>query len=268
MRYLTVLLCSATLAGCATTHQSDASWWNKWSDKDQKTTEKAEVATNMSTLPEVDLSKDPGLVEQFHVGKFALGYWVRQTPGQLFQPVNVRHPDAAMVYFYRMDSRWNRQEVIAPNFFLNGERIPSLRSNHYYWMELPAGTYRLTTSRPLTVFHFQKPKVADFTVEAGKTYYLKYEEQEFRGSPDPALGLLKVGPFMQMPTKQGLDEIRATQLKTPGLSFVQYEDDVQNAFLSEDIHGEKYQEVKKDQISEKEVPLLTKPFKLWNPLTW
>jgi hypothetical protein len=69
------------------------------------------------------------------------------------------------------------QEIAAANIFINGNRIPSLLNNHYYWVELPAGTYRISTSRPLTVFHFQEPKYIDLTVDAGQSYYLKYDEE-------------------------------------------------------------------------------------------
>lgn len=265
MRYLMILIYCATCIGCATIGDQQKRFWSGWfSQNKEETKEKVE---NHSTLAQVDMRKQPGFTDQYHLGKFSVGAWVNQTPGQLFQPVNTQHPDSALVYFYRLKSRWNQQEIIAPNFFLNGERIPSLLNNHYYWMELPAGSYRLTTSRPLGVLHFQKPKVADFSVAARKIYYLKYEEQAFRGSPDPALNLLHIGPFMQMPTKQGLQEIRTTQLKTPGMSFVKY-GEMSGSVLADNIHGDTFQSVKKDQLSDKVQPVLQKPFKLWNPLTW
>lgn len=266
MRYLMILLSTVTLAGCASTgSQQQTSFWNKWFAKSDEP--KKALVENNSTLPDVDFFKEMGLKDQYFLGKFSVGSWVNQKPGQLFQPVNIRHPEAAMVYFYRTDSRWNREEIVAPNFYLNGERIPSLLNNHYYWIELPAGTYRLTTSRPVGVAHFQKPKVTDFVVESGKTYYLKYEEQKFKGSPDPALGLLKSGPFMQMPTKQGQSEIRSTQLKSPGISFVKY-DDLNANLVEENVHQLKYENVGKDQLSDKAQPVLKKPFSLVDPRTW
>ena len=218
MRYVMLLMCSGALMGCASTGTQQTSLWNKWFSKAEQP--KSTTIQNNSTLPDVDFDKKLGLTDQYYIGKFSLGSWVNQKPGQLFQPVSTVHPDAALVYFYRTDSRWNRQEIIPMNFQLNGERIPSLLNNHYYWMELPAGKYRLSMSRPLTVAHFQKPQIADFKVEAGKTYYLKYEEQKFKGAPDESLGLLRVGPLMQMPIDQGRQEIRSTQLKTPSLSFM------------------------------------------------
>ncbi|MFX7567126.1 DUF2846 domain-containing protein, partial [Acinetobacter baumannii] len=84
-----------------------------------------------------------------------------------------QNEQAAVVYLYRPDTKWNRQEIAAINLFVNGKRIPSLLHNHYYWIELPAGTYRLSASRPLLGIHFQEPKYIDITVEAGTSYYLK-----------------------------------------------------------------------------------------------
>lgn len=264
MRYIMILMCTATMAGCASTG-SETSLWNKWFSH-EKPSPTVKIV-NQSTLPDVDFFKEPGLFDQYFTGKFTVGSWVNQKPGQLFQPVNIRHPSAAMVYFYRTDSHWNRTEIVAPNFFLNGERIPSLLNNHYYWIELPAGTYRFNISRPVAMAHFQEPKNIDFSVEAGQTYYLRYEEQKFKGSPDPNLALLKSGPLMQVSTEQGREEIRSTQLKTPGISFVKY-DDVQQVALDQNIHGLKYESISKKQLSEKTHPVLKKPFSLVDPRTW
>ena len=263
MRYLMILMCSTTFVGCATTaEQQKSSLWHKWMGKEQpEQVDTAHAVTSQSMLPAVDFNKKLGLKDQYYVGKFSLGAWVNQTPGQLFQKVKVHHPDAAIVYLYRPASRWNRQEIVAPNFFLNGERIPSLLNNHYYWVEIPAGSYRLNTTHPLAALHFQKPKLLDFDVEAGQTYFIKYEEQGFRTGGSYAK------PLYLMSEQVGVKEIMDTQLKTPGLSFIKY-DDVPNTLLTENIHYTPYQAVEKQQLSDKKQLVLKKPFKLYNPLTW
>lgn len=126
----------------------------------------------LSTLKNIDLEKKPGFVEQHRIGMFTIGGWVNQKQGNQFQTVKPQHAEAAIVYLYRPDSRWNRQEIVAASLFINQEHIPSLLHNHYYWIEVPAGTYRLSTSRPLGALHFQKPKYLDFTVEAGQSYFI------------------------------------------------------------------------------------------------
>lgn len=219
----------------------------------------------ISTLKPVDLQAEPSLMasklEQYKMAGFHLGSWVNQKPGQYFKLIKPQNPQAAVLYLYRPDSRWNRQEIIATNFFLNGKHIPSLISNHYYWIELAEGDYRLTMSRPLAVMHFQKPKVAEFSVQAGQQYFLKYEEEKFRGGPNGDADLLRVGPLMQMPTQQGLKEIAMTQLKTPGLNYTAtLAADGQVIKSKEKIDSGKYKA--NDDVH------LYAPFKIYDPRTW
>ncbi|MDI3379447.1 DUF2846 domain-containing protein [Acinetobacter soli] len=206
-----------------------------------------------STLPPVDVTQKPGITDQYHVGKFSVGGWVNQKLGQYFQPIQPQNPQAAVVYLYRPDTRWNQQEIAAANLFINGKRIPSLLNNHYYWIELPAGTYRLSSSRPLTVFHFQDPKYIDMSVEAGQSYYVKYDEEN-PGRKE------RSGPFLIVSEKTGRNQIAFTRLKSSSYNFV-----------AQDQNGKirsKAQELKPAKYDEKSDVLLVKPFKLWNPLTW
>ena len=237
MRYLLLSLCCVgILAGCHSKAQL-----------------KSEPEALTATLPKVDPDKEPGILDQYHVGKFSVGGWVNQKLGQYFQPIQAQNPQAAVVYLYRPDSRWNQQEIAAANLFINGKRIPSLLNNHYYWLELPAGTYRISTSRPLTVFHFQEPKYINMTVDAGQSYYLKYDEE------NPARKE-RSGPFLIMPEKIGRNEIAFTRLKSSSYNFV-----------AQDLSGKirhKPQELKPAKYDEKSDVLLVKPFKIWNPMTW
>lgn len=219
----------------------------------------------ISTLDPVNFAEKPGFIssklDQYKVTSFSVGSWVNQKPGQFFKLVKPKHPNAAVLYMYRPDSKWNRQEIIAQSFFLNGKRIPSLISNHYYWIELAEGHYHLSLSRPLTVLHFQKPLSANFSVKAGQQYFLKYEEEQFRGGPNGDADLLRVGPLMQMPTRQALKEIGMTQLKSPGLNYVAQVTPTGDILKSrEKIDSGKYKA--SDDVRMKQ------PFKLLNPMTW
>ncbi|MCU4414435.1 DUF2846 domain-containing protein [Acinetobacter sp. WU_MDCI_Axc73] len=237
MRYLLLSICCVgVLVGCHSASQL-----------------KSVPEALTSTLPKVDTNKEPGILDQYHVGKFSVGGWVNQKLGQYFQPIQPQNSQAAVVYLYRPDSRWNQQEIAAANIFINGKRIPSLLNNHYYWIELPAGTYRISTSRPLTVFHFQEPKYIDMTVDAGQSYYLKYDEE------NPARKE-RSGPFLIMQEKIGRNEIAFTRLKSSSYNFV-----------AQDASGKirhKPQELKPAKYDEKSEVLLVKPFKIWNPMTW
>lgn len=208
-----------------------------------------------STLKPVDTEHEPGLLEQYRFGMFSIGGWVNQKMGQRFQPVQAQDEQAAIVYLYRPDSKWNRQEIVASSLFINGERIPSLLNNHYYWVELPAGTYRISTSRPVGVQHFQKPKYLDFTVQAGQSYFIKYDEENLSTRREVS------GPLIMVPEKTGLNEIAYTQLKSESYNFVAL--DQKSGKLRK-----KAQKLKPAKYDPAEDVQLTKPFKIWNPLTW
>lgn len=208
-----------------------------------------------STLKDIDLEEEPGFVEQHKIGMFTIGGWVNQKLGQRFEPVKAQHDQAAIVYLYRPDTKWNRQEIVAASIFINQERIPSLLHNHYYWIEVPEGTYRLSTSRPLGAMHFQKPKYLDFTVQAGQAYFIKYDEENFSTRRETS------GPFMIMPEKVGLNEIAFTERKSHSYNFVA--EDQQSGKVRK-----KAQKLKAPHYDPSQDVQLIKPFKLWNPLTW
>ncbi len=69
-----------------------------------------------STLKVLDLEQKPGFVEQHRLGMMTIGGWVNQKLGQNFKPVQAQHADAAIVYLYRPDSKWNRQEIVADQY--------------------------------------------------------------------------------------------------------------------------------------------------------
>ena len=208
-----------------------------------------------STLKPVNTEHEPGLLEQYRFGMFSIGAWVNQKIGQRFQPVQAQNDQAAIVYLYRPDSKWNRQEIVASSLFINSERIPSLLNNHYYWVELPAGTYRISTSRPVGVQHFQKPKYLDFTVQAGQSYFIKYDEENLTTRREVS------GPLILMPEKTGLNEIAYTQLKSESYNFVALDQNTGK-------QRKKAQKLKPAKYDPAEDVQLTQPFKIWNPLTW
>ena len=208
-----------------------------------------------STLKVLDLEQKPGFVEQHRLGMMTIGGWVNQKLGQNFKPVQAQHADAAIVYLYRPDSKWNRQEIVATSMFINKHRIPSLLHNHYYWLELPAGTYRLSVSRPLAGLHFQKPKYLDFTVDASQTYFIKYDEENLSTRREVS------GPLIMVPEKTGLNEISFTQWKSESFNFVANDQNTGKVRKK----AQKLKPAKYDPSSDVQ---LTQPFKIWNPTTW
>ena len=232
----------------------------------------------LQKLPDYDVSQ-PVTTGRFKPHAFSLGSWAvdrfRVDQGALFQPVPVLDKKFALVYLYRPNSEWNANEILPASIFLNDVRLPSLLNNHYYWLELKPGTYRMRISRPLGFIYFQKGTVADFQVEEGKTYYLRYDEENFRGHPDPALGLLNVGPLNQLPEYDAIPEIRSTTLKTPGYSFV---DDPDKAvkIAKQDVakgdypsfNGKEGKPIPNARMEEKKDVALGPKVIWWNPITW
>jgi len=228
-------------------------------------------------LPDFDVSQ-PVDTGRFKPHWFSLGSWAvdrfRKDQGELFQPVPILDQKYALVYFYRPQSRWAEGEILAASIFINGVRIPSLLNNSYYWIEMKPGTYRMRISRPLGFIYFQKGTVADFQVEAGKTYYLRYDEENSHGHPDPSLGLLNAGPLNQLPEKDAIPEIRSTTLKTPGYSFV--EDPDKPVIEQEDVakgdyaafNGQEGKPVPNARLERKQDVALGIPVRWWNPFTW
>lgn len=209
----------------------------------------------LSTLPVLDLEKKPGFIEQHKIGMMTIGGWVNQKLGQKFERVEPQHPEAAIVYLYRPDSKWNRQEIVASSLFINQQRIPSLLHNHYYWIELAPGAYRLSTSRPLGALHFQKPKYLDFEVQAGESYFVKYDEENI------STRRTQTGPLMLVPEMNALQEIAFTQWKSESYNFVAEDQKTgQVRKKAQKMHEAKYDPSEDVQ--------LTKPFKLWDPRTW
>ena len=219
---------------------------------------KKEVAQQTSlptTLKTIDLEKKPGFVEQHRTGMFTVGGWVNQKLGTPFEMIKPQHPQAAVVYLYRPDSKWNRQEIVAASLFLNQEHIPSLLHNHYYWVEVPAGRYRLATSRPIGAMHFQKIKYLDFTVEAGQSYFIKYDEENVKTRREAS------GPLIPVSQEIGLSEIAFTQHKSKSLNFVA-EDPLTGKVRN------KPQKIKPQDYDMAQDVHLVQPFKLWDPRTW
>ena len=110
-------------------------------------------------------------------------------------------------------------------------------------------------SRPLGALHFQKPKYLDFQVQAGQSYFIKYDEENLSTRKEVS------GPLILMPTSTAQQEIAFTQLKTESYNFV-----------AEDQHTgklrKKPQKIKHEKYDPAEDVQLTQPFKLWDPRTW
>ncbi|XID74476.1 hypothetical protein ACF3NA_08040 [Alkanindiges sp. WGS2144] len=131
MRYLPIIsLLTVALTGCTTT-PPDSPRYSIFGLIKYKQQPNEENVTNNSTLKTIDYAHTDLHKNRFRIDPFSVGAWVNQKQGEVFKQITPTDPNAAIVYLYRTDSSWNRQEIVAPNFFLNDQRIPSLLSNHY-----------------------------------------------------------------------------------------------------------------------------------------
>lgn len=176
------------------------------------------------------------------------GSYVRPTRGALFKPVEPLDSRNAIVYIYRPHDKWNEQELQAPSFFVNGQRVYGLKDNGYFWLELPAGKYYLMAKRPLSLFHVKTIFDTAIEVTGGQQYFFRYDELSpkpkykkpakvlkpgeaafpfglFSKSNEPwddvhiENGLVQAWPLMQRPADMALQEIRDTRLEDPGKYF-------------------------------------------------
>lgn len=220
------------------------------------------------TLEQVDTSQEEKFSARLGVGNPDLGGWLDPyEEGLLFKPAKRKHPNSAIVYFYRPDSSWSRQEIVGASIFINGKRLKGLKNNHYYWVELPEGSYRLAVRRPLPPLYLLKGTVVDFHVKAGQDYFLKYAEQYHVEKPNESLGLLFARPIMQMPNQKALEEIASTRLKTPGITLVGNPNALADLSLPP-ISGAPYKNVDASRLSDYKENKIGVEFKIYNPLTW
>lgn len=147
------------------------------------------------------------------------GAYVKPTTGAFFKPVEPIDSRNAIVYVYRPHDDWNADELQAPSFFVNGQRVYGLKDNGYFWLELPAGHYFFMAKRPISLLHVKTVFDTELDVVGGKAYYFRYDESDKFPKPKEDAGLLHVGPLQQVVAETAMPEIKQTRLEDPGQYF-------------------------------------------------
>ncbi|WP_303289126.1 DUF2846 domain-containing protein [Marinobacter sp. SS5-14b] len=99
----------------------------------------------------------------------------------------------ALLYFYRTHSQWAADEIESPSVYIDDKHYFNIRNNSFTWLEVAPGERHLAMRRPLLGLEglnsFSLSLIADATinVEAGKIYYLRYNELTEPESPYPGL---------------------------------------------------------------------------------
>lgn len=158
-------------------------------------------------------------IESTAIDPVRLGTYLAPVHGKYFHPVLPMDVRDAVIYIYRPHSVWNAEELQSPGFFINGKFVYGLKDGAYFWMEIPAGTYHLSAKRPLGLIYLKSIFATDISVDGGKSYYFRYDEEKRVAKPDNHPELVQAGPLLQMPEDRGLAQIEGTVLQEPGITF-------------------------------------------------
>lgn len=88
----------------------------------------------------------------------------------------------ALIYFYRTHSQWAADEIEAPSVYIDDAHYFNLRNDSYTWLEVSPGERQIAMRRPLlglegmNSFSLSLIADAELKVEAGRIYYLRYNE--------------------------------------------------------------------------------------------
>lgn len=99
----------------------------------------------------------------------------------------------AVLYFYRTHSQWAADEIEAPSVYIDDKHYFNIRNDSFTWLEVSPGERHIAIRRPLLGLEglnsFSLSLIADATleVEAGRIYYLRYNELEEPDSNHPEL---------------------------------------------------------------------------------
>lgn len=180
------------------------------------------------------------------------GAYIATVSGNEFSQVANRwdYENKALLYVYRPNSQWAADEVEAPSFYLDDERVFNIRSNGYTWFELEPGEYQIVMRRPLMglegiateSFKFDLKRIAQMSlsVEADHVYYLRYSEIDPPGLEHQSLhedAPIADGPLVLVSTQLAQNELTDTRMLPEGGRFIKSsgplsEDELEQVFDS------------------------------------
>jgi hypothetical protein len=150
------------------------------------------------------------------------GAFIQAVQGDEYEPMETLDPRNAMVYIYRPPTRWGYEEVQAPTFFIDAQKLFGVKSGAYTWLELHGGRYDFYARRPLGVLFLKTIFEMPLEVEGGKTYFLRYSETdpvkmgEIVSNPTE---YMQAGPIQQVPANYARREIEHLRMDEPGVYY-------------------------------------------------
>ena len=201
------------------------------------------------------LSLTSGCLQIYQSIGHNFGAYVATVSGKEYNQVGNRwdYENKALLYVYRPNSQWAADEVEAPSFYIDDERVFNIRANGYTWFELEPGDYEVIMRRPLMGleginldgFEFDLSRIAqmNLSVEADKVYFLRYSEIEPPEIEDQTLEEdvpLGDGPLLLVSTDLAQNEMEATRMLPEGGRFIKSkgplsEDELEEVFDSKVI---------------------------------
>lgn len=193
------------------------------------------------------------------------GAYVATVSGKEYDQVANRwdYENKALLYVYRPNSQWAADEVEAPSFYIDDERVFNIRANGYTWFELAPGDYEVIMRRPLLGleginldgFEFDLSRIAQMqlSVEANRVYFLRYSEIDPPQIEDQTMeedAPVGDGPLMLVSTTLAQNELEVTRMLPEGARFIKSkgplsEDELEEVFDSRvvDVEGEEVEEI-------------------------
>lgn len=157
------------------------------------------------------LSNCGDIVNMKYWRKMSWGAQIKPVEGPGYHPVMETDPLNAVVYVYRPFSDWADQELQAPSFFIQEQRMFGLKNNMYVALELEPGRHLFSARRPLAILHVEKIFELELDVDPGEVYYMRYSEVDIPPELSFEEGFVSDGPFYQVTQEFARHELRLTQ---------------------------------------------------------
>ena len=82
--------------------------------------------------------------------------------------------DLAILYVYRTDVLFHRYNLEKPFIYIGDKVIAKLGTGEFSKVSVPSGNHRLSVRQPFLFLPSSESDSFEYTFEAGKTYYLRY----------------------------------------------------------------------------------------------
>lgn len=178
----------------------------------------------------------------------SFGSGVSQPKGQDFKPVGARwdFQNHALLYVYRPSSQWANDELEAPSFNVNEQRLFNIKGGAYTWYELKPGEYDVVMRRGLLGLEgfndYVLNTVAQLSLEvrAGQAYYLRYSEIDPPEETTLTANELKIGngPLQLVSTELALAELESTKMLHHGRRLLNPKEVAEDQELQRVFDGE------------------------------